>query len=307
MMAAQTSQAHSVRHDEPLAPHTSWRVGGTADVWFEPRSMAELQEFLRELPADTPLLWVGYGSNLLVRDGGVRGVVIATGRMERALERVGESAVRAGAGTACARLAKQCAQWGLGPAAFMAGIPGTVGGALAMNAGAFGGETWAHVESVETIDRYGELHRRARSEFEIGYRSVVTAREEWFVAATFAYEQTDSAEVQSARIRSMLARRSASQPVGQPSCGSVFRNPPDAHAGELIERCGLKGFAVGGARVSDKHANFILNDGSASAADIEALIEHVRIDVAAKTGVQLHTEVRIVGEARSQAEDVNAR
>ena len=296
MAARQAAQNADVRYDEPLAPYTSWRVGGTADSFYEPRDTQALRAFLVSLPPDAPVLWIGYGSNLLVRDGGVRGVVVATRRMERELERIGATRVRAGAGLACARLARQCAQWGLGPAAFMVGIPGTLGGALAMNAGAFGGETWSHVESLETIDRSGDVHRRERSEYTIGYRSVAGPAQEWFLAATFRYEQRPEYAEDSAAMRTLLARRAESQPLGQASCGSVFRNPPDGHAGELIERCGLKGTRIGGAVVSDKHANFIVNDGSATAADIEALIEQVRARVAERTGVTLVPEVRIVGE-----------
>jgi UDP-N-acetylmuramate dehydrogenase len=311
MMAAQKLSEHpQLRYDEPMAAHTSWRVGGTADCYFEPRNISDLQEFLSDLPADIPILWIGYGSNLLVRDGGIRGVVIATGRMERTLERISDTQVRAGAGVACARLAKQCATWELGPSAFMAGIPGTLGGALAMNAGAFGGETWSHVESVETIDRSGRLRTRPRADYEIGYRSVSGPADEWFVAVTFRYQHQRDLGKDATAIRSMLARRSESQPLGQASCGSVFRNPPDGYAGELIESCGLKGARIGGAVVSQKHANFIVNDAGATAADIEALIEHVRDAVADATGIRLHAEVRIVGdepgsEAHRRADDAD--
>jgi UDP-N-acetylmuramate dehydrogenase len=207
--------------------------------------------------------------------------------------------VRAGAGLPCALLARQCVRWQLGPAAFFAGIPGTVGGALAMNAGAFGGETWTHVESVATIDRHGAVRERARAEFAVSYRSVrrvhggAPAPEEWFLAATFALAPD---ETTAAGLKDMLARRNATQPLGVPSCGSVFRNPPGNFAGRLIEQVGLKGERIGGAAVSDKHANFILNSGDATAADIEALIERVRSTVERQTGVRLEPEVRIVGE-----------
>ena len=201
--------------------------------------------------------WLGLGSNLLVRDGGIRGAVIATGGLPRELERLDERRVRASAGLACMLLAKRCVRWQLGPAAFFAGIPGTVGGALAMNAGAFGGETWTNVESVTTIDRRGELHERPRAEFEIDYRSVRGPANEWFLGATFRFEHDASSSMDA--IKELLARRNAAQPLGVPSCGSVFRNPPGDFAGRLIEQAGLKGRRFGGAMVSDKHANFILN------------------------------------------------
>ena len=283
-----------LRHNEPMSRHTSWRVGGPADVWFAPDTVAELAAFLAGLPAETPVTFVGLGSNLLVRDGGVRGVVVAMTEIGRLVERIGETRVKAGAGVPCTRLAKQCVAWQLGPAAFFAGIPGTVGGALAMNAGAFGGETWDRVESVETIDRAGTVRRRGAEDFAVGYRSVRGAPGEWFVSGTWALGV--DTETDRAAIRSMVERRAVTQPIGPPSAGSVFRNPPRGHAGDLIERAGLKGFSIGGAAVSDKHANFIVNLGGASAADIEALIEHVRDAVRERFGVELEPEVRIIGQ-----------
>lgn len=280
--------------DEPMAEHTSWRVGGPADRFYRPTALKDLATFLAALPPGTPLVWVGFGSNLLVRDGGIRGVVISTSGLPKALERVGDLRVRASAAVSCARLARQCAGWQLGPATFFAGIPGTIGGALAMNAGAFGGETWASVETVETIERSGTLRIRPRSDFSVGYRSVVGCADEWFVAATFRFERDVTADP--GAIKALLRERSESQPLGTPSCGSVFRNPANDHAGRLIEAAGLKGKRIGGAVISAKHANFIINEGGATARDIEALIELARREVAAKFGVELATEVRIVGE-----------
>ena len=281
--------------NEPMRRHTSWRVGGAADRFYEPASVEELREILTALPSGTPLTWLGLGSNLLVRDGGIRGAVIATGQLPRELERLDGDRVRAGAGLPCALLARQCVRWQLGPAAFFAGIPGTVGGALAMNAGAFGGETWAHVESVTTIDRAGKVHERARDEFTVGYRSVQGSPDEWFLSATFALARDLTT---ASGLKAMLARRNATQPLGIPSCGSVFRNPPGDHAGRLIESAGLKGTRIGGAVVSDKHANFIVNDGDATAEDVEQLIERVRAAVEKASGVRLELEVRVVGEPR---------
>jgi UDP-N-acetylmuramate dehydrogenase len=287
--------AIEVLRNEPLRKHTSWRVGGPADLFYTPTSTAELQRILADLPATTPVHWLGLGSNLLVRDGGIRGAVIATGSLPRELERFGSAHVRASAGLACMLLAKRCVRWQLGPAAFFAGIPGTVGGALAMNAGAFGGETWTNVESVTTIDRRGEVRERARAEFEIDYRTVRGPASEWFLGATFRFEHDASSSM--GAIKELLARRNAAQPLGYPSCGSVFRNPPGDFAGRLIEQAGLKGRQLGGAMVSDKHANFILNAGNATAADIEALIGEVRSAVQRSSGVELELEVRVIGEA----------
>lgn len=283
-----------VLRDEPLSRHTSWHVGGPADVFFMPRDREELLAFLRALPADVPLLWLGLGSNLLVRDGGVRGVVIKTQDALGHLERRGEIGVYAEAGVPCAKLARQCARWKLGPAAFFAGIPGTVGGALAMNAGAFGGETWPLVREVETVTRDGTVRTRAAGEYRTGYRSVTPpAAGEWFIAATLELR----ADADETGMRELLERRRQTQPIGEWSCGSVFTNPPGDHAARLIEAAGLKGLRIGGATVSEKHANFILNDGAARASDIEALIARVQAEVQRRHGVVLHPEVRVVGEA----------
>ena len=293
-----TTPTPELLHDEPMTRHTSWRVGGRADLFFKPESVASLQEFLRSLVEETPLLWVGLGSNLLVRDGGIRGVVICTLNLPAAIERLGESRVQVGAGVPCTVLARQCIRWKLGPAAFFAGIPGTVGGALAMNAGAFGGETWEHVAGVETIDRAGVRRTRSPQEFQVGYRSVSGAAAEWFLGASFAFASDRGADL--ADIKAMLRKRGESQPLGKLSCGSVFRNPPGQFAAQLIEQAGLKGATCGDARVSEKHANFIINRGSATAADIESLIERVRGRVEENSGTKLELEVRIVGTTAGQ-------
>ena len=286
-----------VRHNERMSRHTSWHVGGPAEIFFSPRDRGDLAAFLRTLPPEVPLQWLGLGSNLLVRDGGLKGVVIATqGALER-LDRLSETTVYCEAGVACARLARQAIRWGLGPAEFFAGIPGTLGGALAMNAGAFGGETWAHVVEVETIDRRGIEHVRSPSEYAVGYRRVRhpgTAETEGFIAAKLRFERKPGAN--EAEVKTLLTRRKATQPIGEWSCGSVFTNPPGDHAARLIESAGLKGRRAGGASVSDKHANFIINHGEATAADIERLIEEVRAEVERRFGVSLSPEVRIVGE-----------
>ena len=297
MAAAQhIDVAGEIRIDEPMSRHTSWRVGGPADVYFRPGSIEDLQYFLSELDEETPVFWFGVGSNLLVRDGGLRGVVISATKILRTLDKIDHYVVRAGSGVPCTQLARQCIRWGLGPSEFFAGIPGTVGGALAMNAGAHGGETWERVESVRTIDRRGEIHERAPTEYSVGYRSVTGPTDEWFLEATFRFDPETTASVET--LNAMLERRKKTQPLGLPSCGSVFRNPEGDHAARLIEAAGLKGYTIGGAEVSDKHANFIINRGDALADDIERLIDHVQATVRERHGVQLVHEVRIVGEAR---------
>jgi UDP-N-acetylmuramate dehydrogenase len=245
---------------------------------------------------------VGLGSNLLVRDGGFDGAVVFTHHALAGIEMLPPVGPRrlfaAGAGVPAPHLARFVARHGGAGAEWMAGVPGTVGGALAMNAGCFGGETWNHVVSARTIDRHGLLHTRTAQDYEIGYRHVAarSGLAQWFVGATFAFDSGDQA-VSMARMKSLLVKRVATQPLDQPNAGSVFRNPPGDHAARLIEACGLKGFAVGGAQVSRKHANFIVNAGSATAADIEAVIEHVQATVLARTGAELVREVRIVGES----------
>lgn len=298
MMAAarEMTVQGEIRYNEPMSRHTSWRAGGAAEVFFAPADIDDLASFLRELDADTPLFWHGVGSNLLVRDGGLPGVVVSATKILRDLERVDRYLVRAGAGLACTQLARQCIRWELGPSEFFAGIPGSVGGALAMNAGAHGGETWERVESLRTIDRSGEIHERAPTEYTVGYRSVTGPSNEWFLGATFRFEAEVIPSIEN--MNAMLERRKATQPLGLPSCGSVFRNPDGDHSARLIEAAGLKAYRIGGAEVSEKHANFIINRDAASATDIEELIEHVRQTVLDRFGVSLVHEVRIVGEAK---------
>ena len=280
-----------LRHDEPMSRHTHWRVGGPARMFFVPADRADLADFLRALDPSLPVHFVGLGSNLLVRDQGIGGAVVCLGRAFREVRQADSGAVEAGAATPCTMLAKSCSSWGVGPAEFFAGIPGTVGGALAMNAGAFGGETWDNVEAVETMDRGGTEHTRAREQYRPGYRQLGGPAGECFLRARFRFE----AAPQARRLRSLMAERRRRQPLNLPSCGSVFRNPPDGFAGELIERAGLKGLRQGAAEVSLKHANFIVNHGGASAADIERLILKVQARVREATGVRLEPEVRILG------------
>ncbi|GAB4121181.1 MAG: UDP-N-acetylmuramate dehydrogenase [Sideroxydans sp.] len=283
-------------HDEPMARHVSWRAGGVARRLYRPADLADLQVFLRQTSPDEPLLWVGLGSNLLVRDGGFPGTVLLMvgGLTELRME---DGLIYAQAGVPGAKLARFAASNNLCGAEFFVGIPGTLGGMLAMNAGCYGGETWNVVRRVQVLTRSGELVERTPQEYEIGYRHVALrqAQEEWFAAA---WLQLSAGDVEAAKreIKALMEKRSASQPLQQPNAGSVFRNPPGAHAARLIEQCGLKGRRIGGAEVSQKHANFIVNIGGATAQDIENLINEVRATVRQQTGIELQTEVRIVGE-----------
>jgi UDP-N-acetylmuramate dehydrogenase len=312
----------ALRRDEPMARHTSWRAGGPADRAYFPADLADLAAFLRALPASEPVHMVGLGSNLLVRDRGMRGTVILTHWALRAIRvgryENGHGEIYAEAGIASPKVARFAAMHGFRGAEFLAGIPGTVGGALAMNAGCFGGETWKIVARAVTIDRSGTLRERGPEDYEIDYRHVRLKdegagqqaegtsepdslsftphrSEEWFVAATFRLPRGDR---RSSRriIKGLLQMRLATQPLEKPNAGSVFRNPPNEYAARLIEACGLKGHAIGGAQISTKHTNFIVNVGGATAADIEALIELAERSVHEKFGITLEREVRIVGE-----------
>jgi UDP-N-acetylmuramate dehydrogenase len=269
-----------------------------AKAYF-PADLADLCLFLKCLRTDEPLLMVGLGSNLLVRDGGYMGTVIFThGALSQLRQEPDSSLVYVEAGVGSPKLARFAAGLDLVGAEFLAGVPGTMGGALAMNAGCHGGETWRIVDRVLTVNRVGELTERTPDEFSLGYRHVglKTHCDEWFVAAWLRLE-SGSGEDAKARMKEMLDKRSATQPLSLPNAGSVFRNPPGDHAARLIQEAGLKGLALGGALVSEKHANFIVNpEGKASAADIEALIARVQAEVLAKFGVPLVREVRIVGE-----------
>jgi UDP-N-acetylmuramate dehydrogenase len=294
VMAA-TQQTGKLLLNEPMARYTSWRVGGKADRFYAPAGLADLQAFLQNLPADERVHFIGLGSNLLVRDGGIRGTVVL---MHNALTglHMEDGLLYAEAGVTCAKLAKFSAKEAKQGAEFFAGIPGTLGGALAMNAGCYGSETWNVVSKVITINRRGELHTRVASEFIASYRHIdMPVADEWFVAAWLSLEAGDAQE-SAQKIKSLLAQRLSSQPLNMPSAGSTFRNPPSDFAARLIEASGLKGYVIGGAQVSEKHANFIVNLGGANALDVELLIKHMRETVLEKQGVALQQEVKVIGE-----------
>ncbi len=293
-MILQSRLKGDLRFNEPLAKHTSWRVGGIAQQFYRPADVADLAEFLSQLPPMEPVMWLGLGSNLLVRDGGIEGTVISTAGTMQQLSIDGNT-MTAEVGVYCSKLAKQAAKAGLKGAAFWAGIPGTFGGSLAMNAGAHQSETWQFVKQVTTIDKTGTLRQRTPSDFTVDYRFVGVPEGEWFAAATLEFENGE-AEDELNQIKSLLKRRNETQPTNQPCAGSVFRNPEGDYAGRLIEAMGLKGFKLGGAQVSEKHANFIVNDGSATAADIENLILLVQQKVDVEYGIKLTPEVHVVGE-----------
>ncbi len=282
--------------DEPMARHSSWRAGGPAKRFYIPSDLQDLESFLVRLPAGEPIFWVGLGSNMLVRDGGLDGTAICTQGVLDSVSVEADGVILAGAGLSTAQLARYCAREGLSGCEFMAGIPGTVGGALAMNAGALGSETWDFVRAVQVINRRGEVCWRDADTYHPTYRHVPRPDDEWFTATRLRFSAANPETVAGA-IRECLKRRADSQPTGQSSCGSVFRNPPGDFAGRLIEVAGLKGYRVGGASVSTKHANFIVNDQDASATDIETLIGSIQAVVWERFKVDLIPEVQIAGAA----------
>ena len=286
-----------MQEQHSLATMNAWRVGGVAEYLYEPADREDLATFFSVCPDDMPITVLGLGSNLLIRDGGVGGVVL---NLRPAFGEISSDAnkVFAGSGVTCAKVARYSARKGLQGLAFMAGIPGTVGGAIAMNAGAYGEETWSFLSEVETIGRGGETKNRTPADYAIAYRSVTLKgdEEEWFLVGHFELTPGGDAESLEREIREMLKRRNSEQPTSQLNCGSVFRNPENDYAGRLIEHCGLKKHAIGDAEVSEKHANFIINRGKATAHHIESLIEYVRARVEDETGVRLEPEVRIIGK-----------
>jgi len=289
--------------NEKLAKYTSWRVGGPADRLYIPFDRQDLCEFITTLPDGEPVFWMGLGSNLLVRDGGIRGTVINTKGRLKEMRLAADGSVYVEAGVPCAHVARFCGEQGLIGAEFLAGIPGTMGGALKMNAGAFGGETWRMVKQVEMIDASGKVTVRQPQDFNVSYRSVKSFKDEWFLAANLMLQPGDVA-VSQQKIKDLLEKRAKTQPTNQPSCGSVFKNPEGDFAARLIEQTGLKGYAIGGACVSEKHANFIVNTGNATAADIEDLIHTIQNKVKEHQGVELQTEVRMVGESDVELQNV---
>ena len=296
MMAASSLQTlrGNLLVNEPMSRHTSWKIGGPAERMYTPADIDDLALFLSSLPESEPLRFIGLGSNLLVRDGGIEGTVISFKGSMANINLHADNRVSAGAGVSCAKLSRFCHRNNLLGAEFFAGIPGLLGGALAMNAGAFGGETWSVVETVNTVDRSGNVYTRTRDDYQIGYRSVKGHENEWFVNADICLRPGDG-EQAAQQVKQLLKQRGETQPTGVPSCGSVFKNPPGDYAARLIEASGLKGFRIGDAVVSDKHANFIINIGQAKAADVEALMQHIQQTVNEKFNVKLQSEVKVVG------------
>ena len=279
--------------NEPLSKYTSWKVGGSADIFFIPQSRNDLSDFLKS-NHDKPITWLGNGTNILVRDGGIRGAVIATKKSLNEIKKEENNACRVEVGASCMDLALFAEKNELGPAAFFSGIPGSIGGALVMNAGSFGRETWDFVDSVEVIDEEGVIHYLSRKDFKVSYRTVKYPFPLWFVSCLMKFSESETTT--KSELKEYRDQRLKTQPLNEDTCGSVFKNPKKGHAGALIERAGLKGHRIGGCSISNKHANFIVNEGSATSKNIEDLIKHVQKAVKKKHNIDLETEVRILGE-----------
>ena len=282
-------------YDESMAKHTSWRVGGRADLFYSPKSRKDLVYFLSSIDPNLPITWIGRGTNILVRDAGIRGVVISTKSFLKEIEKTSEYLYKVEAGVACVELALFCQKNGIGPAAFFSGIPGSIGGALTMNAGSFGMETWDLVKEVEVINEKGDISFLEKESFDIAYRTVTFPFRLWFLSCSMSLSSDE--QTTKDNLIELRNQRIKTQPLSENTCGSVFKNPPGNYAGALIEGSGLKGFKIGSASISEQHANFIVNEGGATARDIENLIKHTRQAVREKFDIDLQPEVRIIGEA----------
>ena len=282
--------------NESMSRYTSWRTGGIADYLYTPADKQDLVRLLKQIPSDIDLYWVGLGSNLLVRDGGIRGMVLKTTKGLNDIYIHDDRMLYAESGVSSARVARVSARNGLSGVEFLAGVPGSFGGALTMNAGAFGGETWEWVDSIECVSRSGEICQLSASEVNYHYRSVDLPEHYWILSGELRLEVSTSDQQGREKIRSLLDKRSQSQPVQSANAGSVFRNPQGDFAARLIEQAGMKGAVCGDAIVSEVHANFIINRGKATSSDIEVLIEDVKEKVLNTSGIALKPEVRILGE-----------
>jgi UDP-N-acetylenolpyruvoylglucosamine reductase len=294
-LAARVSPATLIRRDEPMAKHTTLRVGGPADFYIEPANEADLAAVLKLCGEHGVKFFIlGRGSNLLVRDGGFRGVVICLSSPAFSRIEIIGTRIRCGAGAKQKNVAVEAKRAGLGGVEFLEGIPGSIGGALRMNAGAMGGETFNAVESVRVMDFAGNIRELTPAEMSVSYRSCATLKDQVALGAVFQCTPAPREEIE-ARMKSFSEKRWGSQPAA-PSAGCMFKNPPTIPAGKLIDELGLKGTQVGGARVSLEHGNFLVNDGQATAKDVLDLIGFLRAKAKTERGIDLQPEVEIAGE-----------
>jgi len=290
-----SKQAYNCYYNELLSKHTAWKVGGPADIFFTPQNRDDLSNFLKSNHGKQ-ITWLGNGTNVLVRDGGIRGAVISTKKSIDKINMETKNSCRVEAGASCMDLALFAEKNQLGPAAFFSGIPGSIGGALTMNAGSFGMETWDLVKEVEVINEKGDISFIEKESFDIAYRTVTFPFRLWFLSCSMFLSSDE--ETTKDNLIELRNQRIKTQPLSKDTCGSVFKNPPGNYAGVLIEGSGLKGFKIGSASISEKHANFIVNEGGATAGDIENLINHTRQVVKKNYDIDLQPEVRIMGEKK---------
>jgi UDP-N-acetylenolpyruvoylglucosamine reductase len=294
-LAARVSRVTVIRRDEPLATHTTMRIGGPADVYVEPASEADLASVLKFCSErDVPFFILGRGSNLLVRDGGIRGVVICLAHPHFSrIEIIGER-LHCGAGAKLKNVSVEAKRNNLSGVEFLEGIPGSVGGALRMNAGAMGAATFGAVESLRFMDHAGEIHERIAAGVPVEYRACPLLKTHIALSAVFKCMPLPRAEIEQ-RMKAYSEKRWESQPAA-PSAGCIFKNPGTIPAGKLVDELGLKGTRVGGAVVSAEHGNFIVNDGKATARDVLELIAMLKVRVKETRGIELYTEVEVIGE-----------
>lgn len=298
----------------PLAAMTSWRIGGEANQVVKPSSAEQLALYFQNHTIPEHCVWLGLGSNVLMPDGGIDGLVVCTRGMQQC-HILSNGWVYADAGLTCAKFSRFCSRNGFPDGAFFAGIPGTIGGALAMNAGAFGGETWEWVQKTKLLIPNGEIMERQASEYTIGYRSVHLndklldnpssnpLNNEAFLGAYFKFSPKPS-EDGLLKIKELLRKRNDTQPIGTLNCGSVYRNPEGEFAAKLIESCDLKGLTIGNVTVSTKHANFIINQGNGSAQDVLQLMNEIENKVFARYQIQLEREVRVIDSGNRKSKDL---
>jgi UDP-N-acetylmuramate dehydrogenase len=286
--------------NQPLADLTWFRVGGPAQVLFMPEDEADLSYFLRELPVEIPVTTIGLGSNLIVRDGGVAGVVVRLGRGFGEVTVEGTS-IRAGAAVPDVKVARAAQEAGIAGLSFLRGIPGSIGGALRMNGGAYGGETKDVLVEARGVDRGGNVHTYSNAEMHFGYRHCGVADEVIFTQAVFAGRPGDAAAI-AAEMNKITESREATQPVKSRTGGSTFKNPPGHKAWQLVDAAGCRGLRIGDAQVSEMHCNFLINLGSATAAEIETLGETVRERVKKNSGIELSWEIKRIGVPRDAAD-----
>lgn len=283
-----------LHHNHPLAEYTSWKIGGPAEYFYQPADLADLATLLKSWQEE-PITLLGAATNVLIRDNGIKGLVIYLKNHLNNIQMLDDFNLRIEAGASLTHLVKKGLESEFIDVAPFAGIPGTIGGALKMNAGAYGDHIWTHVQAVETINRLGAIKSRKAHEFSPAYRQITgLTNNEWFIAAELTFARGQNGEAIKL-VQNYLKKREISQPLHLPSCGSVFRNPPGDHAARLIEGCGLKGKKIGGAQISEKHANFIVNLGHAKATDVETLMQEIIIKVEQTTGIKLIPEVQILG------------